>query len=61
MTAISVVAESALRDSERGVAVTVAFVQKLGCRAILQENIRNDVEVRSMAGSVVLYDCSLSL
>src|SRR5208282_5281808 len=34
--------------------------QKLGCPASLHDHIRNDVAVRSMAGSVVLYDCMLS-
>jgi hypothetical protein len=29
-------------------------------RAILQDHIKNEVDVRSMAGSVVLYDCTLS-
>ena len=35
--------------------------QKLGWPAILHDHIRNEVEVRSMAGSVVLNDCMLSL
>ena len=35
--------------------------QKLGRPAILHDHIRNEVEVRSMAGSVVLNDCMLSL
>jgi hypothetical protein len=32
------------------------LLQKLGCPASLQDHIRNDVAVRSIAGSVVLYD-----
>jgi hypothetical protein len=39
---------------------TVARSQKLGCPASLHDHMRNEVEVRSMAGSVVLYDCMLS-
>ena len=31
-----------------------AAPQNRGCRANLQDHIRNDVEVRSIAGSVVL-------
>src|SRR5271154_4861552 len=34
--------------------------QKLGCLARRQDHIRNDVDVRSIAGSVVVYDCMLS-
>ena len=37
-----------------GWAEIVELVQKLGRPASRQENIRNDVEVRSIAGSVVL-------
>lgn len=38
----------------------LALCQKLGCLAIRQDHIRNEVDVRSMAGSVVVKDCILS-
>src|SRR5580698_6088424 len=34
--------------------------ENCGCFANLHDHIRNDVEVRSIAGSVVLKDCTLS-
>jgi len=36
------------------------FELRQGCWANLQDHIRNDVAVRSIAGSVVLKDCTLS-
>ena len=42
-----------LRDREH-------FELRQGCWANLQDHIRNDVAVRSIAGSVVLKDCTLS-
>src|SRR5208283_716710 len=39
---------------------SIRLCQKLGCWASLQDHIRNDVAVRSIPGSVVLYDCMLS-
>ena len=36
------------------------FELRQGCWASLQDHIRNDVAVRSIAGSVVLKDCTLS-
>ncbi len=47
------------RKMVRGFAEIVELVQKLGWPAILQENIRNEVEVRSTAGSVVLYGLNI--
>jgi len=35
--------------------------QMCGCPASRQDHMRKEVEVRSMAGSVVVYDCMLSL
>ena len=46
--------ESAFGKMVRGWAEIAELVQELGFPATRQENIRNDVEVRSMAGSVVL-------
>jgi len=45
---------------ERRFRKNAAESQNVGCRANLQDHIRNDVDVRSIAGSVVLNDCMLS-